>query len=79
MKEVQAVGRDGTSFDEPIMYAHLNKYDGLVMLTDGYAQEPIIPDGMKCKIIWVCQDKNSYQDCEHWMRKSGRVCLLELS
>jgi len=79
MKEVQAIGRGGTSFDEPIMYAHLNKYDGLVMLTDGYAPEPIIPDGMKCKIIWVCQDKDSFCDCEHWMRKSGRVCIMELS
>lgn len=78
MNEVTVVGRGGTSFDEPIMYAHLNDYDGLVILTDGYASEPIIPDGMRCKIIWVCQDRDSYQDCEHWMCKSGRVCLMEL-
>jgi len=78
MKEVKAIGRGGTSFDEPIMYAHLNGYDGLVMLTDGYAPEPLIPDGMKCKIIWVCQDRRSYDDCERWMSKSGRVCLMQL-
>ena len=79
MKEVKAIGRGGTSFDEPIMYAHLNGYDGLVMLTDGYAPEPIIPDGFRCKIIWVCQDKESYNDCERWMRKSGRVTIMELT
>lgn len=78
LKEVKSLGRGGTSFDEPIMYAHLNKYDGLVMLTDGYAPEPIIPEGFCCKIIWVCQDQESYDDCEHWMRKSGRVCVIEL-
>ena len=78
MKEVKALGRGGTSFNEPIMYAHLNKYDGLVMLTDGYAPEPIIPDGFRCKIIWVCEDRSSYEDCEKWMKKSGRVCIMEL-
>lgn len=78
MKEITALGRGGTSFDEPIMYAHLNRYDGLVILTDGYAPEPLIPDGFKCKIIWVCEDRNSFEDCEKWMRKSGRVCIMEL-
>ena len=78
MKDVKALGRGGTSFDEPVMYAHLNGYDGLVMLTDGYAPEPVIPDGFRCKIIWVCQDKESYNDCERWMRKSGRVTIMEL-
>lgn len=78
MKDVQVIGRGGTSFNEPIMYAHLNNYDGLVILTDGYAPEPIIPDGMRCKIIWVCQDKMSFDSCEHWMKKSGRVCIMEL-
>ena len=78
MKDVKALGRGGTSFDEPVMYAHLNGYDGLVMLTDGYAPEPVIPDGFRCKIIWVCQDKESYNECERWMRKSGRVTIMEL-
>lgn len=78
LKEVRAIGRGGTSFDEPIQYAHENRYDGLVMLTDGYAPEPNIPDGMWCKIIWVCQDRESYNDSGHWMRNSGRVCVMEL-
>ena len=34
--------------------------------------------GFRCKIICVCEDRNSYDDCEKWMRKSGRVCMMEL-
>lgn len=78
MREVIAIGRGGTSFQEPIEYAHENDYDGLLILTDGYAPEPWIPDNMRCKIIWVCQDKNCYEQHHHWMEKSGRVCTIEL-
>ena len=79
MKDVGVVGRGGTSFQEPIEYAHENGYDGLVMLTDGYAPEPAIPDGMRTKIVWVCRDRDSYEDCHRWMEKSGRVCIMELT
>lgn len=78
MKDVVAVGRGGTSFDEPILYAHEKGYDGLLILTDGYAPEPAIPEGMKCKIIWVCEDKSSYEKNHKWMAHSGRVCTIEL-
>ena len=78
IREVLAVGRGGTSFQEPIQYAHENGYDGLIILTDGYAPEPLIPDNMRCKIIWVCQDKSCYEENHHWMERSGRVCTIEL-
>ncbi len=78
MREVIAIGRGGTSFQEPIEYASENGYDGLLILTDGYAPEPMIPDNMHCKIIWVCQDKSCYEAHHHWMEKSGRVCTIEL-
>ena len=78
MKDVVAVGRGGTSFDEPILYAHEKGYDGLLILTDGYAPEPAIPEGKKCKIIWVCEDKSSYEKNHKWMAHSGRVCTIEL-
>ena len=78
MKEVLAVGRGGTSFQEPIEYAAVNGYDGLLILTDGYAPEPVIPANMRCKIIWVCQDSNCYEQHHQWMEKTGRVCTIEL-
>ena len=79
MREVLAIGRGGTSFQEPIDYAHENDYDGLLILTDGYAPQPQIPDNMRCKIIWVCQDMHCYERHHRWMEKSGRVCTIELS
>lgn len=78
IRDVAVAGRGGTSFDEPIQYAHENRYDGLVILTDGYAPEPLIPDGMKTKIVWVCRDRESYDNAHQWMEKSGRVCVMEL-
>lgn len=77
-KTVEALGRGGTSFDEPIRYAHENGYDGLVILTDGYAPEPVIPQGFRCGILWVCENRDSFEAHEHWMKRSGRVCVMEL-
>ena len=78
MRDVAVIGRGGTSFQEPIEYAHVNGYDGLLILTDGYAPEPWLPDNMRCKIIWVCQDSSCYERHHRWMEKSGRVCTIEL-
>ena len=78
LRDVAVLGRGGTSFQEPIDYANENGYDGLVILTDGYAPEPIIPDNMRCKLVWVCNDRSSYENSHRWMEKSGRVCIMEL-
>lgn len=78
MRDVAVLGRGGTSFQEPVSYAHENGYDGLLVLTDGNAPEPVIPDNMRCKVIWVCQDKDCYEKHHQWMEKSGRVCTIEI-
>ena len=78
MREVIAIGRGRNSFQEPIEYAADNGYDGLLILTDGYAPEPMIPDIMHCKIIWERHDKSCYEAHHYWMEKSGRVCTIEL-
>lgn len=33
---------------------------------------------MRCKIVWVCSGRDSYEHAHHWMEKSGRVCTMEL-
>lgn len=78
IRETIAVGRGGTSFQEPIDYAEANGYDGLVILTDGYAPQPNLPDYMRCKIVWVCENRHSYEQHHQWMEQSGRVCTMEL-
>jgi len=77
-KEVSVIGRGGTSFQEPVNFAHKNGYDGVLILTDGYAAKPTIPEGMKTKILWVCESKNTYTRHHSWMEESGRVCTIEL-
>ena len=78
VKDIAILGRGGTSFQEPVDYAHENGYDGLVMLTDGYAPEPIIPDGFKTGLLWVCENEECLQAHKKWMEKSGRTCVMEL-
>lgn len=78
MSEVTALGRGGTSFQEPIDYAHENGYDGLVILTDGYAPAPTLPEGMHTKLIWVCPNRLCFEDNHTWMEKLGRACMMEI-
>jgi predicted metal-dependent peptidase len=78
VREVPVLGRGGTSFQEPIDYAHENGYDGLLMLTDGYAPEPQIPDGFKAGILWVCENEACLNHHRRWMEKSGRTCVMQL-
>jgi len=78
IRDVAIVGRGGTSFQEPIDYAHENGYDGLVVLTDGYAPEPIIPSGFKTGILWVCENETCLSHHKGWMEKSGRTCVMQI-
>ena len=78
IKQVEVIGRGGTSFDEPIQYAFDNNYDGLLILTDGYAPKPVLPEGFRSKIMWVCNDQSSYDQHHTWMEEYGRVCVMDL-
>ena len=78
VKDVGIVGRGGTSFQEPIDFAHENGYDGLIMLTDGYAPAPDIPEGFKAGILWVCENEDCLNHHKHWMEKSGRTCVMQI-
>ena len=78
LKEAVAVGRGGTDFQGPIDYAAAGNYDGLIILTDGYAPEPEIPEHFHTPILWVCETESAYREHAHWMRRYGRVCTMKL-
>ena len=78
LKETVAVGRGGTDFQAPVDYAAERDFDGLVILTDGEAPEPVIPPGFRADILWVCESEYAYSQHAAWMRKSGRVCTMKL-
>lgn len=78
LKEAFAVGRGGTNFQAPIDYAAEYGFEGLIILTDGLAPEPVIPENFHGAILWVCESQSCYQEHSGWMRKYGRVCTMSL-
>jgi predicted metal-dependent peptidase len=85
-RTVQVKGRGGTSY-QPIFDYIMHKphdYDGLIILTDGQAPPPtsegiLLKKGAKylhTPILWVCNDKVSYEVSHEWMEKTGRCCHL---
>ena len=72
-------GRGGTNFQAPINYAAEHPgYDGLIIMTDGYAPVPSVPAFLKTKLLWVIDNEPSYKQHYDALRKTGRVCLIEL-
>ena len=72
-------GRGGTNFQAPVDYVkdHPN-YDGLIIITDGYAETPEVPPHLSTKLLWVIDNEKSYKQHYESLRKTGRVCLMQL-
>ena len=72
-------GRGGTNFQAPVNYvAEHPGYDGLIIMTDGYAPVPNVPAFLKTKLLWVIDNEPSYKQHYNALRKTGRVCLMQL-
>ena len=78
-QEFKVKGRGGTDFQPSIDYmvAH-PQYDGLIILTDGCAPNPEVPPHLRTKLLWVIDNESSYKYRYDSLRKTGRVCLMEL-
>ena len=76
--EIKVVGRGGTSFQPIFDFLDGNStiYDGVMILTDGQAPPPIVPDHFKINVLWVCSDRQAYEANKEWMMESGRVCYI---
>lgn len=61
-KSIKIEGRGGTSFQEPIDYFHDNHYDGLIMITDGYAPKPELPKAFYGNILWMLYNDEYFRD-----------------
>ena len=78
VRDTTVFGRGGTSFQEPIDLAHKEGYDGLIILTDGYAPAPTLPEGFRTSLLWVCENERCYNEHRHWMERYGRVCVMQI-
>ena len=53
LKRIEICGRGGTGFQEPVDMFAEEKYDGLIMITDGHAKRPIARQVHSGKILWM--------------------------
>jgi len=79
IQEFKVRGRGGTNFQAPVNYVkeHPN-YDGLIIITDGCAPMPEVPPFLRTKLLWVIDNELSYKQHYESLRKTGRICLMEL-
>lgn len=78
-KVITVTGRGGTSFQPVFDFVAKNpKYDGLIILTDGYADHPIRPKRMTFKVAWVCDTIEHYERNKSWMKETGRSCAIQI-
>ena len=55
-QEFKVKGRGGTNFQAPIDYVkEYPNYDGLIIITDGYAVTPEVPPHLSTKLLWVIE------------------------
>lgn len=60
-KTLKIQGRGGTNFQPPIDYFLKNRYDGLIMITDGYSSKPELPKDFYGNILWMLYDDDTYR------------------
>ena len=76
-RKVEIHGRGGTDFQCVIDYASTTRcYDGLIIITDGCAPPPSIPQGFRPRLLWICDDQQAYDSHHQWMQQTGRVCTI---
>lgn len=77
-ESIKVKGRGGTCFQPFIDFVATHpEYDGALIYTDGYAQQPTIPVTMRTPLCWVLRSEEELQHHEQWMSQSGRVCVIE--
>ncbi|MBQ3618593.1 MAG: hypothetical protein II939_10615 [Bacteroidales bacterium] len=76
--EIKVIGRGGTDFQPVFDYFRTSKthYDGIIVFTDGYANEPKIT-GRKPKVLWIFPDKQCEKVNAERLRLLGRCCVIE--
>ena len=77
-ENITIVGRGGTAFQPFIDYISSHpEYDGAIIYTDGYAKQPTIPSSFHTPLCWILRSEEQLKKHKEWMRKSGRVCVIE--
>lgn len=74
--DIKIVGRGGTNYQPVFDFAASSKdrYQGVIIFTDGTADEPQLPDFFRTPLLWVLP----YQpDNGEWFNKYGKICVID--
>ena len=78
-KQITIKGRGGTDFQPVVDYFYKHyDYDGMMIVTDGYAPVPQVPSSLKNKLLWIIDNKQCFESSRHHFSKTGRVCRIEI-
>ncbi len=75
-KEIRITGRGGTDFQEVIDKFAGERYDALIVITDGYADKPELPALCIGRILWILYDEPDTENS--WIRNFPRSRYLVL-
>ena len=76
MHKIDVIGRGGTNFECIFEYIkkNQNKYDGILIFTDGYAPEVNLKYKLRTKLCWIIYDNEGVQP---WMKKIGLCSIMQ--
>lgn len=76
MHKIDVIGRGGTNFECIFEYIkkNQNKYDGILIFTDGYAPEVNLKFKLRTKLCWIIYDNEGVQP---WMKKIGLCSIMQ--
>ena len=74
--KIDVIGRGGTNFECIFEYLkkNQNKYDGILIFTDGYAPEVNLKYKLRTKLCWIIYDNEGIQP---WMKKIGLCSIMQ--
>ncbi len=74
--KIEVIGRGGTNFECIFEYIkkNQNKYDGILIFTDGYAPEVNLKYKLRTKLCWIIYDNEGVQP---WMKKIGLCSIMQ--
>ena len=74
--KIDVIGRGGTNFECIFEYIkkNQNKYDGILIFTDGYAPEVNLKYKLRTKLCWIIYDTEGVQP---WMKKIGLCSIMQ--
>ncbi|MBQ9138369.1 MAG: hypothetical protein IJX65_07030 [Alistipes sp.] len=71
-------GRGGTNFQPAVDYYASNNYDGLFIITDGYAPQPTLPPSFHGGILWMLYNESAYKSNNRYTLPSSLQWLCSM-